>query len=83
MKELYVTSDYRSRGVGRQLMAWIAQYAVAKNCVRFDWTVDADNRSALDFYHQLGATQVTDKLYFRFAGPDLAALASRGEGQGG
>jgi GNAT superfamily N-acetyltransferase len=75
MKELYVAADHRSRGVGRQLMTWIAQYAVAKNCVRFDWTVDADNRGALDFYRQLGATQVPDKLYFRFAGADLAALA--------
>ena len=71
MKELYVLSEWRSRGVGEQLMHWIAAYAVAHNCVRFDWTVDAQNVGAVAFYRRLGATHVTDKLYFRFAGTDL------------
>jgi GNAT superfamily N-acetyltransferase len=76
MKELFVASDFRSHGVGRKLMAWIAHYAVAKNCMRFDWTVDAKNTKALAFYAEIGATHVQDKLYFRFSGAELDALAS-------
>jgi GNAT superfamily N-acetyltransferase len=71
MKELYVRSEWRSRGVGEQLMRWIAEYAVAHNCVRFDWTVDAENTGAVEFYQRLGATNVTNKLYFRFADDQL------------
>lgn len=82
MKELYVASDCRAQGIGRQLMTWVAQYAVAKNCVRFDWTVDAENAKALEFYRQIGATQVKDKLYFRFSGAELGALARQVEGGG-
>jgi ribosomal protein S18 acetylase RimI-like enzyme len=81
MKELYVLSYFRSQGVGRALMMWIARFAVANNCVRFDWTVDADNGRALDFYRGIGATHVRDKLYFRFAGEDLEAFANQDDGQ--
>lgn len=77
MKELYVGSASRSQGVGRRLMEWIADYAVTKNCIRFDWTVDSHNMRAVAFYRLIGATHVTEKLYFRFAGSDMEALAAR------
>jgi len=77
MKELYVISTQRKRGVGAALMRWLAQYAVEKNCLRFDWTVDADNESALDFYNRLGASQVRDKYYFRLSGAALAGLTKK------
>jgi len=76
MKELYVAVDCRSQGTGLQLMTWIARYAVAKNCSRFDWTVEASNTKALAFYRSLGATHVTDKLYFRFTGDELRRFAN-------
>ena len=75
MKELYVVSGCRSQGMGRLLMAWIARYAVEKNCVRFDWTVDAANARALDFYRSLGAARVEEKLYFRFSDNELERFA--------
>lgn len=75
MKELYVASTHRSAGIGRALMAWIARYALEKNCARFDWTVDADNEKALAFYQSLGAMHVSDKLYFRLSGDALMNLA--------
>ncbi len=76
MKELYVLSSARGKGVGKVIMKWVAQYAVAKDCVRFDWAVDAPNKEALAFYQQLGANQVTDKLYFRMSGEQLIRFAA-------
>ena len=76
MKELYVASDRRGKGIGGAMMHWVANYAVSKNCVRFDWTVDSDNKAALQFYRTLGAKHVTDKLYFRFAGDQLRDFAA-------
>ncbi|SMC25050.1 Ribosomal protein S18 acetylase RimI [Andreprevotia lacus DSM 23236] len=78
MKELYVHSGWRNAGIGAALMRWIAAYAQHKGCSRFDWTVDADNTRALEFYRQLGASHVSDKLYFRFGVDALAALAGQG-----
>src|SRR5687768_7645147 len=36
MKELYVASDCRGRGIGKALMHCLARYAVEKSCSRFD-----------------------------------------------
>ena len=75
MKELYVHSAHRSKGIGESMMRWIAGYAVENNCVRFDWTVDAPNKEAIRFYEALGADHVSEKLYYRFTGSKLRALA--------
>jgi GNAT superfamily N-acetyltransferase len=77
MKELYVGADYRSQGIGKHFMAWIAEYAIAKNCVRFDWTVDVANVKALAFYRSLGVRPTADKLYFRCAGDELRQMAGQ------
>jgi GNAT superfamily N-acetyltransferase len=78
MNELYVASAHRSQGAGKQLMEWIAQYAIAKNCVRFDWTVGINNHRAIAFYRSLGATPAPDKLFFRVADDELLRFAGRG-----
>jgi hypothetical protein len=61
------------------LIRFVARYAVAHNCVRFDWTVDGDNEGALTFYRRMGASPA-DKVYFRVSGEDLARLASDASG---
>jgi ribosomal protein S18 acetylase RimI-like enzyme len=76
MKELYVVGDRRRNGIGLELMRFVAAYAVRKACSRFDWTVDETNPMALAFYHELGATQIDSKVYFRFADKDLLTFAS-------
>jgi GNAT superfamily N-acetyltransferase len=75
MKELYVVAGHRGKGVGRAMMRWLAEYALAQRCSRFDWTVDAGNVDAHRFYEDLGASVVPDKHYFRLAGDALNAFA--------
>ncbi|KPC52274.1 GNAT family N-acetyltransferase [Amantichitinum ursilacus] len=43
LKELYVRSDQRGRGVGHALMSWVTQYAADHGCCRVDWPVKAFN----------------------------------------
>jgi ribosomal protein S18 acetylase RimI-like enzyme len=76
MKELYVPSAARGMGIGETLTQWLAKYAHENRCARFDWTVDESNEGALRFYHQLSATHIKDKLYFRVAGGSLSILAA-------
>ncbi|CAJ1853332.1 GNAT family N-acetyltransferase [Aeromonas dhakensis] len=66
-------------GIGEKLMHWLAGYALEHGCARFDWTVDEANLGALRFYTELGSTHVKDKLYFRFSGESLEALAAGGK----
>ncbi len=76
LKELYVGSAGRSRGVGRALMRWVARHAVEQGCGRIDWPVQAGNLRGQAFYEALGATRVADRLSYRLAGPALGRLAT-------
>jgi ribosomal protein S18 acetylase RimI-like enzyme len=76
LKELYVRSMDRSRGVGRALMLWVARHAVDHGCARIDWPVKATNLRGIAFYEGLGAERVADRLSYRLSQPSLGALAS-------
>ena len=78
LKELYVRSSSRSLGVGRALMAWVAQYAADHGCRRIDWPVKATNAEGIAFYKELGAQQVVERLSFRLSEPSLGELARGG-----
>jgi len=81
MKDLFVRDPWRSTGLGEQLMRFIARHAVARGCVRFDWTTERTNTGAVAFYERLGAKVVPEKVYFRLTGDELTALAG-GRGSG-
>ena len=76
LKELFVTSAHRRCGVGRALMAWVAEHAVENGCHRIDWPVQAANAKGIDFYKSLGAVQLAERLSYRLTGAALAQLAS-------
>jgi GNAT superfamily N-acetyltransferase len=77
MKELYVRTGRRGEGIGEHLVRWIANYALERHCSRFDWTVDASNLRAVEFYSALGAVPSQDKLYYRVADDALKSLAKK------
>lgn len=83
MKELYVRSSSRSRGVGKAIMSWVAQYAVENGCRRMDWPVKASNARGIAFYQGLGAQQVVERLSFRLSEPGLGELARQSQGAPG
>ncbi len=55
LKELFVTSDARGRGVGRMLFAAVIEQARQIGAGRIRWTVLANNESAKKFYRSFGA----------------------------
>lgn len=75
LKELYVRSSERSRGVGKAMMSWVARYAADNGCRRIDWPVKATNAKGIAFYEGLGAQQVVERLSFRLSEPSLGELA--------
>lgn len=84
LKELYVRTPHRNAGVGKALMAWIAQYAVDNGCCRIDWPVKATNARGIAFYERLGAERVVERLSYRLSEPGLSRLAAAStSGHGG
>ncbi|HSV54201.1 MAG TPA: GNAT family N-acetyltransferase [Burkholderiaceae bacterium] len=75
LKELYVRSSARSKGVGRALMSWVARHALENSCCRMDWPVKASNAGGISFYEGLGAERVVERLSYRLAEPNMSRLA--------
>lgn len=80
MKELFVRSFARERGIGGMLMEWIANYAERHNCSRMDWHVRSANQRGISFYMSCGAERVQDRMSYRLDRRAISALAKRNRG---
>ena len=65
LKELYVPSNRRKSGIGRELMQEVFNIAKREQCGRVEWTTDSSNLEARSFYEQLGESVFTGKLFYR------------------
>jgi GNAT superfamily N-acetyltransferase len=55
LEDLLVREPFRSRGIGKELLAAVARIAVEENCYGLQWEVLDWNEKAIDFYKSLGA----------------------------
>ena len=74
VEDLYVQPHARQFGVGRTLLAAVAQRAVERGCKRVDLNVLNWN-PARGFYDRIGFKQLEEWLPYRLTGEALAALA--------
>ena len=77
LEDLFVRPAARGRGIGRRLIAWLAQEALARGCARLDWAVLDWNTPSIGFYQRLGAVALDDWITFRLSGAALSGLAQR------
>jgi len=75
LKEIYVADAARGAGLGRKLMAALAELALERGHRRVDWTADADDAALLRFYESLGAAAYPKKVFYRLTGDALVGLA--------
>lgn len=75
LEDLFVVPEWRGRGVGRALLAHLAQTALARNCGRMEWSVLNWNEPSIGFYRGLGARPMDEWTVYRLTGDDLARLA--------
>jgi GNAT superfamily N-acetyltransferase len=76
IEDLFVDAAVRRRGVGAELLRYVANLAVERNCGRLEWSVLDWNEPAIGFYRKLGAVPMSDWTVFRVAGANLLKLAS-------
>ena len=80
LEDLFVRPEARGRGIGKRLLAWLAQTAIARDCGRLEWAVLDWNEPSIGFYRSLGAILKSEWQIFRLTGDPLKALAADGPG---
>jgi len=75
LEDLYIKPEYRGKGFGKALLAYLAKLAVERDCGRYEWVVLNWNEPSLKFYKSLGAKVMDEWLIHRVTGDDLKSLA--------
>ncbi|HYW34459.1 MAG TPA: GNAT family N-acetyltransferase [Balneolaceae bacterium] len=75
LEDLYVKESYRHEGFGTEILKYLAQIAVERDCGRFEWAVLDWNEPAIDFYEAIGAKPLNDWTTYRLTGEALKNLA--------
>lgn len=75
LEDLFVLPEYRGRGIGKELITYLAQLAVERNCGRLEWSVLDWNSPAIAFYQGIGAAILAEWRICRLTGDSLANLA--------
>lgn len=75
LEDLFVVPEYRRRGVGKALIAYLANLVVERDCGRLEWSVLEWNVDAIAFYEKIGATVLPDWRTCRVTGSNLQELA--------
>jgi GNAT superfamily N-acetyltransferase len=71
LEDLFVEPHHRGKGVGKALLAHVANIAVERKCGRFEWAVLDWNTPSIEFYKSLGAVPLDDWTLFRLTGDAL------------
>lgn len=75
LEDLFVLDEYRNRGYGKKLLAYIADIAVKEDCSRFEWIVLDWNTPSIEFYKSLKAFPLDKWTVFRLHKEELKNLA--------
>ncbi|MEU4841695.1 GNAT family N-acetyltransferase [Nocardia testacea] len=75
LEDLYVTPAARGSGLGRALLAALADEARTHGYTRVSWSVLTWNTPSIGFYESLGARVQDDWVGYRLSGEALTALA--------
>lgn len=81
LEDLYVHESNRGSGLGKALLARLAEIAIANDCGRMEWQVLDWNEPSIAFYKSLGANPMTGWDVYRLTGEPLARLAQEGIGK--
>ena len=73
--DIYVTPEARNKGIGRNMMVYLAKLATERKCCRFEWSVLHWNESAINFYKNIGAKEMREWKIYRVSGEALNKLA--------
>ncbi len=77
LEDLFVFPGFRGRGLGKQLLEFLARTAIERNYGRLEWAVLDWNVDAIGFYKSLGAIPMDQWTTYRVTGQALVKLAGQ------
>jgi len=80
VEDIFVRPAYRQRGIGKALMARLAQRCVDEGYARFEWAVLDWNAPSIAFYKSIGAQVLDEWRICRLSGAALQSFARQGAG---
>lgn len=75
LEDIYITKDFRGKGLGETLLRHIAQIAKERGFERIDFQVLQWNAPAINFYEKLGAVRDDEERHFKFTDEAFRNLA--------
>lgn len=75
LEDLYVKPEHRGSGIGKRLLATIAQRARDRGCCRVEWAVLNWNEPSIGFYQSLNAKPMNEWTVYRLDDDALSNLA--------
>ena len=76
LEDLFVRPEARGSGLGKALLAHLAQLCSTRDCARLEWSVLDWNAPSIGFYQRLGAKLMDEWTVMRVDGDALTKLAS-------
>ncbi len=76
LEDLFVRPEFRGRGYGKALLAYLAGQAVKAGANKVEWAVLDWNKPSMDFYESLGAERVNEWYIYNLSGEALAKLGA-------
>lgn len=77
LEDLYVRPEYRGKGYGKALLAFLGKLALERNCDRLDWWCLDWNNSSIKFYKEMGAIPMDEWTVYRVEKTKLKELAGK------
>ena len=81
LEDLFVKPEARGKGIGKALLARLAEIAKSRNCGRLEWAVLNWNQPSIDFYESLGAKAMDEWKVYRLTGEALDSIGQKSEGR--
>ena len=75
LEDLFVLPEWRGKGLGRQLLSYLARIAMDRGCQRLEWSVLDWNEPSIRFYLGLGALPRDEWTIYRLSGEALERLS--------
>ncbi len=75
LEDLYVAPAARGKGVGSQILKYLANVALEKGYGRFEWSVLDWNTPAIKTYDATGAKPQSEWIRYRLSGAELQNFA--------
>ncbi len=75
LEDLFVDPEHRGKGIGKALLARLAEIAIDRGYGRLEWAVLDWNTPSIEFYRSLGALPLDEWTVYRLTGDALSRLA--------